>query len=160
MISYMIRPATLDDLSVLVRFTIDEALHAEGTHLDAEAVQRGVRAGLQDPAIARYWVACAEDGLVVGSISSTREWSDWRGGDYWLVQSVYIGSDHRGTGLVDRLLETVATVAAAEQGLELRLLVHEDNARALGAYRRNGFTRSPYVVMSRPIGGHPTGTED
>ena len=148
---YTIRPARLDDLDAVVEFTMLEAHEAEGKVLDRAAVARGVRGAFDQPARARCWVAEAAGGRVVAYVSSVAEWSNFNGRDYWWVQGLFVLSDHRGGGLVDRLLDHVAAAAREAGALDLRLYAHEGNARALRAYERLGFRSTPYVIMSRPL---------
>jgi ribosomal protein S18 acetylase RimI-like enzyme len=150
---YGIRKASRDDLEALIAFTLGEAREAEGVELDADDVTRGVRTGLEDPSVATYWVAETKDGEVVASTSVVTELSDWRGGHYWWIQSLFIAPEHRGRGLVELLVAEVDQAAQAAGALELRLYAHGSNRRALNAYRRLGFRASPYTIMTRELGG-------
>jgi len=147
--TFSVRAATIKDLDTLVSFTLAEAVEAEGIEISAETVSRGISAGLQDPALARYWVLEDHENAVVGSISVVREWSDWHAGYYWWIQSMFIKPGYRGQGLMRQLVAAVAETAAAEAALELRLYVHEENERAIRAYRRADFADSPYRIMTR-----------
>lgn len=149
---YAIRRASTADIDTLVAFTLEEARAAEGHALDEAGVRRGVSGGFADPPLATYWVACAADGSVVASTSVVTEWSDFHGGFYWWVQSLFVVPEHRGSGLVERLLDHLSGAAEAAGALDLRLYAHTGNPRALRAYRRCGFTESPYLIMSRPLG--------
>jgi ribosomal protein S18 acetylase RimI-like enzyme len=149
--SCLLRPAASHDLECLVAFTLQEALDAEGVTLRAADVRRGVSAALSDPGLARYWVAQAPDGRVVASISVVTEWSNFHGGHYWWVQSLFVVGDRRGQGVVDQLLDYVAGLAAAAGALDLRLYAHHSNARAIHAYERCGFSAAPYVLMRRRV---------
>ena len=151
---FTVRRATAGDIDILVAFTLREALEAEGLDLDAAAVQRGVRGAFENPARAAYWVAETPDGHIVASTSVVTEWSNFRGGDYWWIQSLYVAPEHRGRGLVERLLDHVWTAARASDALDLRLYAHRSNARALRAYDRCGFTASPYIILTRARGHH------
>lgn len=144
---FRVRRAEHTDLDALVAFTLAEAEAAESIALDSNAVRRGVRAGLENPATSSYWVIEGPDGPPVGSISVVREWSDWRAADYWWIQSVFVTPAFRGRGLMKRLLATVATEAREQGALELRLYVHRGNENAVRAYERAGFSAAPYLVM-------------
>lgn len=144
---FSVREAGPVDLEQLIAFALAEAVDAEQALFPAASVYRGVEAGLENPALARYWVVETLDGAVVGSISIVREWSNWRAGDYWWVQSLYILPEYRGKGLLKMLLERVRREATAAGALELRLYAHEENIRALKAYRREGFVDAPYRIM-------------
>jgi ribosomal protein S18 acetylase RimI-like enzyme len=146
---YTIRAATRADIATIIGFTLEEAREAEGGTLDANAVRRGVGAAFDHPLRGKYWVAEAADGRVVASTSIVTEWSNFKGGDYWWIQSLYIVPDHRGAGLVERLLDHLASTAKAGGALELRLYAHRSNERALRVYRRCGFEDAPYVMMTR-----------
>ena len=56
-----------------------------------------------------------------------------------------------GTGLVEKLLDTVTEAARASGALELRLYVLESNGRAIAAYHRCGFDVAPYAIMTRSL---------
>jgi ribosomal protein S18 acetylase RimI-like enzyme len=139
------------DADVLVEFTLREARDAEAASLDPDWVRRGVTAALREPRLAQYWLAETPDGAVAASISTLQEWSNFYGGYYWWVQSLFVLPEHRGSGLVDRLLDRVANEAKAAGALDLRLYAHDDNERALRVYRRSGFTEAPYVLMRRRL---------
>ena len=149
--NYTVRPAKGADIDVLVGFTVAEAREAEGEELDAEEARRGVAVAFEAPQRARYWVAESSGGRVVASTSIVEEWSNFHGGWYWWVQSLFIAPEHRGGGLVDVMLNHLAAEASAAGALDLRLYVHEANDRALRAYERCGFKPSPYRIMSRPV---------
>jgi GNAT superfamily N-acetyltransferase len=148
---YRIRAATSEDADQLVAFTLREAQDAEGVTLNADGVARGVASALENPSLARYWVAETPDGRVVASISVTTEWSNFYGGHYWWVQSLFVAAEHRGRGLADLLLDYLARAAASAGALDLRLYAHEDNARARRVYDRCGFTRARYLLMRRSV---------
>lgn len=146
--AYTIRRALATDVETLVRFTLEEAREAEGLIADPAAVRRGVEAAFVDPPRATYWVVEDEAGRVVASTSIVAEWSDFRGGEYWWIQSIFIGAEHRGRGVLQRLIDHLAGAARAGGALDLRLYVHSSNTRALRAYRRCGFLDAPYTVMT------------
>jgi ribosomal protein S18 acetylase RimI-like enzyme len=150
--AYEIRPATPDDIDVLVGFTLAEARDAERRTLDVEGARRGVRGAFASPPRATYWVA-QTGGRVVGSTSVVTEWSNFLGGDFWWVQSLYILPEHRGQGLVDQLLAHLSAQAVAAGALDLRLYGYNTNERALRAYQRCGFVLSLYIMLTKPLRG-------
>ncbi|MGQ0648419.1 MAG: GNAT family N-acetyltransferase [Gemmatimonadaceae bacterium] len=152
--AYTIRNAVSADMETLVAFTLQEAREGDGLELDTVAVSRGVGGGFEDPPRATYWVAESADGRVVASTSVVTEWSNFRGGDYWWIQSIFIVPEHRGAGLVELLLDHLTRTAEAGGALDLRLYARESNARAVRAYRRSGFTVAPSVIMTRWSHGH------
>lgn len=150
--AYVIRPAVVGDSQSLVSFTIAEALDAERRSLIRTDVQRGVAGAFLTPPKARYWVV-ESHGTLVGSCSIVTEWSNFRGGDYWWIQSLYIAPEHRGTGLVNTLLRHLVQEAKAGGALDLRLYGYNTNARALRAYQRFGFRESPYLILTKSLIG-------
>ena len=150
---FVIRLATSDDAAIIADFNVRLADETEDTPLDRDLVTRGVRALLEDPARGRYFVAC-EDGAVVGQIMHTREWSDWRNGDIWWIQSVYIQRDHRRRGVFRMLHEHLKTLAQSDPGVVgLRLYVDDDNHTAHATYERLGMTAARYHVMEDLFAG-------
>lgn len=147
-LSLKIRKAELRDLHYLVDFTSEEAREAENTVKIPETLTRGIQAALQDSKIATYWVMTDEEDRPIGSVSTTKEWSDWNAGYYWWIQSMYIKPDFRGKGLMSRLIDVVKTEMIAQGGLELRLYVHRNNIVAKKAYEKVGFTYSDYAIMT------------
>lgn len=150
--AYTIRPATVDDSDLLVSFTLSEALDSERRALIRDEVQRGVAGAFATPPKARYWVAESAS-RVVASASIVTEWSNFRGGDYWWIQSLYIVPAHRGTGLVDTILKHLVQEARAAEALDLRLYGFNTNARALRAYQRFGFREAPYLILTKSLVG-------
>lgn len=149
---YLIRPAVVADSQTLVSFTIAEALDAERRSLIRTDVQRGVAGAFLTPPKARYWVV-ESAGALVASCSIVTEWSNFRGGDYWWIQSLYIVPEHRGKGLVDTMLRHLVQEAKAGGALDLRLYGFNTNARALRAYQRFGFRESPYLILTKSLVG-------
>lgn len=143
-----VRKASLEDLQRLVEFTTEEAREAEGSLAGFDKLETGVQKALEDDSKAMYWVLADESGEAVGSISALKEWSDWKAGYYWWIQSVYVVPAHRGKGCFELLLQAVIEEMQLQGGLELRLYVHRDNKRAIGAYRKSAFEALPYAIMA------------
>ena len=148
--NYFVRDASPSDIDSIVAFTVREALEAEGFDTNDAAVKRGVAGAFSDQPVSKYWVA-EHGGEVVGSISVVTEWSNFRGGNYWWIQSLFIVPEHRGTGLVQGLIDHVAGVAQAAGALDLRLYARSSNERATHAYVRCGFEKAPYIMMTRRL---------
>ncbi|MEN8145287.1 MAG: GNAT family N-acetyltransferase [Gemmatimonadota bacterium] len=141
--SFSIRPAVPDDLDRIVLFNQALARETEGRELERGILQKGVNKLLRDPDLGRYFVA--EDGdEVVGQIAVTTEWSDWRNGPVWWIQSVYVSRQRRGEGIYRALHEFVREMARAEKAAGLRLYVERDNAVAQHTYLSLGMRESDY----------------
>src|SRR3982751_724687 len=107
-----VRSATGNDAAIIARFNIALASETENVRLDPPTILAGVRAGLSDESKALYFLAEIE-GRVVGQIMITHEWSDWRNGDLWWIQSVYVEQDFRRRGVFRALYEHVIAQARA-----------------------------------------------
>jgi ribosomal protein S18 acetylase RimI-like enzyme len=144
-----LRRAGPADAPVVAEFNRLLAQESEGKALDGAVLARGVEAGLADPHKGLYFVA-EEAGVVVGQVMVTYEWSDWRNGWIWWIQSVYVRLDHRGRGVFRALYEHVRRQAAADPAVVgLRLYVERDNHRAQEVYRHLGMQTTGYVVLER-----------
>lgn len=146
-----IRRAQFEDWPTLAEFNRRLARETEGRELDPETVRAGVRAVLQRPSRGLYFVA--ESGSdVVGQVLCTHEWSDWRNGDLWWLQSVYVQVEYRQRGVFRRLWEHVLQAAEAEpEVVGLRLYVEHDNQTAIAAYQRLGWESAGYLVLERML---------
>ena len=139
----------MGDADVLARFNVELAKESENLVLEPALVQAGVQALLRDAAKGTYFVAEA-GGAVVGQLLITHEWSDWRNGDFWWLQSVYVRADFRRRGVFQALFEHVIA-KAKEQGnvTGLRLYVENQNESALKVYHRLGLQETHYRVLER-----------
>lgn len=146
---FRIRDASPGDLAVVVEFNRRLAEETEGKTLDPAVLDRGVSRALADRDRLRYWVVeRAEDGKVVAQTAVSREWSDWRDGWLWWLQSVYVAADHRGQGLFKALYRHIRDEAAADLDvIGIRLYVEEGNHRAQKAYQALGFRPGGYSVL-------------
>ena len=123
------------------------ARETENIDLNHEICSKGVHAVFEDPSKGQYYV-CEADGRVVGSALITHEWSDWRNGVVWWIQSVYIVPEKRGKGLFSglyRYIKRLATVDADVRGL--RLYVDKSNTNAQQVYLRLGMNGEHYQVF-------------
>ena len=111
----MIRLATPADTELLARANERMALETEHKVLPPATIRAGVARVLADPQLGRYYVAEC-DGRPVGCLMITYEWSDWRNGLFWWVQSVFVEPEYRGRGIYRSLYQHVKQTAAAEGG--------------------------------------------
>jgi ribosomal protein S18 acetylase RimI-like enzyme len=147
-----IRPAELSDVNQIVNFNCRLALESEGIQLKDQLVTAGVKAIIADPDRGRYWLA-ERDGAVCGQCLVTVEPSDWNAASYWWLQSVYVDSSHRRSGVFRALWHSVLDAAtAAGDVAAVRLYVDQENRDAREAYQRMGMRKSGYLVYELPIG--------
>lgn len=144
-----IRPARPDDVPRLADFNRALARETEGRELDADRVRAGVAAVLSDPSKGRYLVAEA-GGVVIGQLMITFEWSDWRNGMFWWIQSVYVDPAHRGAGVFGALYRRIeAEARTAGNVCGIRLYMEHANDRARAAYLRLGLAAAGYEVLEK-----------
>lgn len=146
-----IREAVPADAPVIADFNVRLARESERRELDAARVRGGVAAMLADRAKGLYYVAEAE-GAVVGQTMITYEWSDWRNGNIWWIQSVYVKPEFRRAGVFRAIFNHLRHLAQAQQEVcSIRLYVHADNIRACQSYERLGMTRTKYEVFELDV---------
>ncbi|MEX2495338.1 MAG: GNAT family N-acetyltransferase [Woeseia sp.] len=144
---FEIRDAYPEDGGTISEFNMKMAVETEGRDLDRETITAGVAAVLEDASKGRYWVAEA-GGKIVGQLMVTQEWSDWRNGLFWWIQSVYVEEDYRRKGVFSALHRHVESLARARNDIcGLRLYVEHDNRRAQRTYEALGMTAPGYQVM-------------
>ncbi len=142
-----IRDATLVDQPLIVDFNIRLADETEGKTLSKTRLAPGVTAILADCSKGRYWIAMV-DGEPGGQIMITYEWSDWRNGMLWWIQSAYIPAEFRRQGVFSALYSHVESLVRADpNACGIRLYVEKGNLRAQDTYRNLGFTEPGYLVM-------------
>ncbi|MCX8140166.1 MAG: GNAT family N-acetyltransferase [Gemmataceae bacterium] len=145
----VIRAAERRDLAALVAYNLALAWETEQKRLDPVTVEAGVAALLGDPQRGFYTVAEVE-GQVVGQVLITFEWSDWRNGWFWWLQSVYVQPAFRRRGVFRALVEHLEERARREgHVVGLRLYVERDNRAAQAVYAALGLQPTTYGVLEK-----------
>lgn len=154
MSGWRVRDAASGDAARLAAFNLAMARETEGRQLEPSRVERGVARALADPARGRYLIA--EDGRseTVGALLITREWSDWRNGCFWWIQSVYVTPAARRQGVFAALWARVHEAATEDaECCGIRLYVERDNARAQRTYAALGMTETDYRLWEIDFSG-------
>jgi len=147
--SLVIRPASPADVDTVVDFNYRLAEESEGLTLDPELLAAGVAEALADPLKGRYFLA-SEAGQVIGQIMITTEWSDWRNGWFWWIQSVYVEAEFRRRGVFRALYEHIYQAAQQDPSvIGLRLYVDCGNQVAMDTYQQMGMTETDYFVLEK-----------
>jgi ribosomal protein S18 acetylase RimI-like enzyme len=142
-----IRPALPADAPKIAKFQILMACETENLELDSDTVRRGVEAVFADPAKGSYWIA-ERAGRIVGCLLTTYEWSDWRNGTVYWIQSLYVSPEERGQGTYRALYEHLKREVERNPELKgIRLYVDQRNVRAQQVYARLGMTREHYDLF-------------
>jgi GNAT superfamily N-acetyltransferase len=142
------RLAKKTDVESLVEFNYRMALETEDKELDRECLKNGVQNMLNDSDKGFYLVAEEKDEGAAGSLMITKEWSDWRNGYFWWVQSVFVENNFRRQGIYRHLYEKVKSLAKEDGGCcGLRLYVDKENLIAQRAYLALGMDETYYKLF-------------
>jgi len=148
-----IRPAGRDDVDSIVTFSAAMAMETEQRRLDQAMLREGTESLLGTPSLGFFMVAellVSERPMLVAQLMITYEWSDWRNGIFWWIQSVYVDPHWRRRGVFRRMLEHVmASAKAAPDVCGVRLYVEQNNHAAQTVYQRLGLSPSGYKVYEQ-----------
>ena len=158
----VIRKATMKDSAVVAQFNRDLAWESEHLRLNRAIAARGVKAVLKDPGKGIYFLAVlpSPEGKreIAGQLMITLEWSDWRNGMFWWIQSVYVRKEFRGQGVFRALYRHVLQRARRQKNVcALRLYVEKENAAALRTYKKLGMKETYYRIFDYPLFGGTAG---
>ncbi len=141
------RRAVIDDSAAIVDFQLAMARETEEIELDRAVCSKGVKALFEDGSLGEYYV-CEKDGRIIGSTLITYEWSDWRNGLVWWIQSVYVIPDARGQGVYSGLYRHVQGLANSDPNVRgIRLYVDKRNSAAQQVYAKLGMNGEHYQVF-------------
>ena len=142
--SFEVRRATRDDVDALVAFNHAMAVESEDKALDVTQLRAGIEALLAHPDEGHYLIAW-HAGERAGALMLTFEWSDWRNGRFWWIQSVYVPPAWRRRGVYSSLHAHVRHAALADpDACGLRLYVERENLGAMATYRALGMEETHY----------------
>jgi ribosomal protein S18 acetylase RimI-like enzyme len=146
-----VRAAQPHDAADIARFNAAMAIETEHKTLDAPTLRAGVEAALADSRHGFYLVAeCG--GRVAGCLLITYEWSDWRNGQWWWLQSVYVDHAFRRRGVFSALYaEVERRLGESSEAIGLRLYVERDNGHAMHTYRALGMHETDYRVYEKTV---------
>lgn len=152
--SFTIRKARPEDAEEIARFNIAMAMETEGKTLKPEEIEPGVKGLFDKPEYGFYLVAETENGDVAGSLMITFEWSDWRKGVIWWIQSVYVLPEHRRKGIYRAMYSHVKAMASKKTDVcGIRLYVEKENRIAQQTYSDLGMAETHYRIFEEMLGG-------
>jgi len=141
-----IREATPDDAQRIADFNREMAFETEGARLDPDTALAGTCRMIQDRSLGFYLIGEYER-EIAGLLMITTEWSDWRNGVFWWIQSVYVHPGWRRKGVYRRLYEEVKKLAKSNPDVcGYRLYVERENTTAQSTYRSVGMTETHYKM--------------
>jgi ribosomal protein S18 acetylase RimI-like enzyme len=146
---WTIRQAGPADAPIIVDYNLRLAAETENKALDPARLAAGVAAALASPDRKGPYFVAVEGGDVLGQLQITYEWSDWRNGWFWWIQSVYVHAEARRRGVFRSLYRHVEGLAREQGVVGIRLYVERDNHAAQRTYRDLGMAPTAYLMLER-----------
>jgi len=142
-----IRKGIRNDAEMIARYNVALAKETEHFALDEQRTLRGVH-GMFDDVSRGFYLVAELNRAIVGQLMITYEWSDWRNGVFWWIQSVYVREEFRSSGIFRKLYDHIAEHAKREGNVcGLRLYAEKDNKRALAVYKKLGMKTTDYDLL-------------
>jgi GNAT superfamily N-acetyltransferase len=142
-----VREATRKDMETIADFQLKLAHETELVTLDKTVVLLGLEAMFDDPSKGKYFVA-EINGEIAACHSITYEWSEWRNGVVWWIQSVYVAEKFRKSGVFKVMFEALKQKMHTQYDVRgIRLYVDNTNSRAQQVYRALGMNGEHYSVF-------------
>lgn len=145
-----VRHAERRDIAVVAQWNAAMAWETEQKQLDLHVLTHGVTAVFDESRRGFYLIA-EREGQSIGCLLVTYEWSDWRNGDFWWIQSVYVAPEARRGGVFRALYAAVSQRAADAGAVGLRLYVETENQRAQRTYRQLGMSECHYLMYEQTL---------
>ena len=147
----------LGDAEILAEHNCAMAMETESKALNFDVVKSGVLGLLERPEYGFYLVAEMEIGEgrdVAATLMVTYEWSDWRNGLFWWVQSVYVRSHYRRQGVYRAMYEYLQAESKQSEipVCGLRLYVETQNFAAQKTYADCGMGECDYLMFEQLFG--------
>lgn len=158
--SINVRKANQKDVVSIVKMNKALALETESLILEDQVVSLGVANCLNDSGKGSYFLAEYERSII-GQVMFTFEWSDWRNGWIWWIQSVYVEPSFRGKGVFKSLFNHVEMLALAQLDVvAIRLYVEIHNLIAKEVYQKVGMHHAGYEVFQKKCRPQPDSKTD
>ncbi len=150
-----LRIANVQDAPEIAEFTAQIALETEGIELDPDIVLKGVENGIRQTRYG-FYILAEMDQQRIGCLMITYEWSDWRNGVQWWLQSVFVKPGFRGQGIFKMLFNFVLEQAREQPDVcGIRLYVEQANQAAIATYQSLGLNPTGYLVYEKPLMNEP-----
>ena len=141
-----VRKATANDIETIARFNQAMSLETESKSLDSNLIIPGVTYLVEHPDAGFYLVAETK-GQLSGCLGITYEWSDWRNGLFWWIQSVFVEPNFRRQNVFTSMYEHVTDLAKQNKACGLRLYVEKENTQAQATYKKLNMIETHYRLM-------------
>jgi GNAT superfamily N-acetyltransferase len=123
---WKVRMAGANDLDDLARFSALTALESEGNTLDRAQVRSALANVIDAPPIGAMFIARTDQEAIGSLLLNGREFSEWRGGHFYIITGVYVLQEFRRRGVRFDLFRTAWEWAREQPGaLGFRANIHE-----------------------------------
>ena len=137
----------IEDINSLVDFNIKMAKETENKLLNKKIVTKGVSEVLTDTSLG-YYVIAKNKNTILGSLMITYEWSDWRNGMFWWIQSVYVEKEYRQQGVYKKMYSYIKDKALKDNSCTgIRLYVEQENKIAQSVYKKLEMKETHYKLF-------------
>lgn len=137
----------IEDINSLVNFNIKMAKETENKILNKKIVTKGVSEVLTDTTLG-YYVIAKNKNTILGSLMITYEWSDWRNGMFWWIQSVYVEKEYRQQGVYKKMYSYIKDKALKDNSCTgIRLYVEQENKIAQSVYKKLEMKETHYKLF-------------
>ena len=138
---------SIKDINSLVDFNIKMAKETENKILNKKIVTKGVSEVLTDTTLG-YYVIAKNKNTILGSLMITYEWSDWRNGMFWWIQSVYVEKEYRKQGVYKKMYSYIKDKALKDNSCTgIRLYVEQENKIAQSVYKKLEMKETNYKLF-------------
>ena len=138
----------LNDSTTIVEHNCAMALETEGKVLDKQTASLGV-IGLFDRPQFGFYLLANIDEKPAASLMVTYEWSDWRNGVFWWIQSVYVKTEFRRQGIYAAMYSELKKIASESNTpvCGFRLYAETENIAAHATYTSSGMNACNYIMF-------------
>ncbi len=141
------RKAHPDDMLEIKAFQLAMAWETEKIKLEEKTLEQGVAAVINSPELGQYYV-CVRERELIGVLMITKEWSDWRNGSIWWIQSVYFKPEFRGRNYFSKMYSYVQKLIQSDENARgVRLYVDRSNKIAQAVYSKVGMNKDHYLLF-------------
>ena len=139
--------AQKSDIPEIIRFNINMAMETENKKLDEQTVTKGVQEVFNSPSLG-YYIIVKDSSGILGCLMITYEWSDWRNGLFWWIQSVYVKKTYRRKGVFKKMYKFIHERAINDNKCTgIRLYVENNNSIAQKVYKNLGMEETYYKLF-------------
>ena len=144
----MIRNAKIEEAELIAKYNREAAVEAGNNPLNYDKSIKWVKYIIKNPN-SWFFLVFEKEEKVVSILLVTFEWSDWRNGNWYLIQSVFTLPEYRKQWCFKALLKKVKNISSEDiNSCWLKLEVRNDNLRAQTVYKNIWFNDSEHQVFT------------